>query len=99
MGARGSAPPHSGTLKGNEVTYHEFAERTKKSLHPHVFETFGRMLRAIPHCGPEATEALVDEFATPTKFAAALRDTSDTELLFRLRARLGFRAPVTAATL
>lgn len=81
------------------VSYLEFAERTRKSCHARVFEAFGRMLRVIPHCGPEATEAIVDEFPTPQAFAVALRDCSDTDLLLRLKARRGGRAPVSAATL
>ncbi|CAE8633141.1 unnamed protein product [Polarella glacialis] len=83
------------------VPYQEFAERTRKSCHSRVFEAFGRMLRMVPSCGPEATEALVDEFQTPHALATALRDSSDSELLHRLRARRGGggRVPVTAATL
>nr|QDO16453.1 crossover junction endonuclease MUS81 [Crypthecodinium cohnii] len=81
-------------------TYRSFAERTRKSCHQRVFEAFGRMLRVVPHCGPEATEALVDEFHTPQSFAAALRNNSDTDLLLRLKARQrGARAPVSAAAL
>eukprot|EP00747_Dinoflagellata_sp_TGD_P213018 gnl/TRDRNA2_/TRDRNA2_86042_c0_seq1.p1 gnl/TRDRNA2_/TRDRNA2_86042_c0~~gnl/TRDRNA2_/TRDRNA2_86042_c0_seq1.p1 ORF type:complete len:820 (+),score=101.18 gnl/TRDRNA2_/TRDRNA2_86042_c0_seq1:96-2462(+) len=81
------------------VSYREFAERTRKSCHSRAFEVFGRMLRVVPHCGPEATEALVDEFSSVQSFAAALRDSSDMELLQRLKARRGGRAPVNAATL
>lgn len=83
------------------VPYADFAERTKKSCHSRVFEAFGRMLRVVPSCGPEATEALVDEFQTPHSFAAALRDMSDTDLLLRLRARKGGggRTPVTSTAL
>jgi len=81
------------------VSYHDFADRTRKSCHARVFEAFGRMLRVIPHCGPEATEALVDEFQTPHAFAAALRNSSDTELLLRLKERRAGRAPVSAAAL
>merc|ERR1712176_167806 len=82
---------------GSAVLYREFAERTRKSCHARVFEAFGRMLRVVPHCGPEATEALVDEFHTPHALAAALRDSSDTDLLLRLKARRGGRAPVSAS--
>jgi len=82
------------------VPYRDFAERTRKSCHSRVIETFGRMLRMVPHCGPEATEALVDEFQTPQALAAALRDFSDSAMLLRLKARQrGGRAPVTASAL
>jgi len=81
------------------VLYRSFAEQTRKSPYPRVFEAFGRMLRVIPHCGPEATEALVDEFQTPHAFAAALRNSSDTDLLLRLRQRRGGRAAVSAPAL
>ena len=81
------------------VMYHDFAEQTRKSCHARVFDVFGRMLRVIPHCGPEATEALINEFNTPSALAAALRDASDTELLLRLKARRGGRAPVSASAL
>lgn len=84
---------------GGAVPYREFAERTRKTCQPRAFEAFGRMLRVVPHCGPEATEALVDEFQTPHAFAAALRDSSDTDLLLRLKARRGGRAPVSASAL
>merc|ERR1711933_205380 len=77
----------------------EFAERTRKSCHARVFEAFGRMLRVVPHCGPEATDALVDEFQTPHAFAAALRDSSDTDLLQRLRTRQRGRASVSTKAL
>jgi ERCC4-type nuclease len=82
------------------VPYKDFAERTRKCCHRRVFDTFGRMLRLVPSCGPEATEALVDVFQTPSAFAAALRDTTDAELLARLRARRGGgRAPVNSVCL
>jgi len=81
------------------VPYRSFAERTRKSCHSRVLGAFGRMLRMVPHCGPEATEALVDEFQTPHALATALRDLSDKDLLMRLKERRGGRAPVTAATL
>eukprot|EP00913_Durusdinium_trenchii_P030479 g28550.t1 len=67
------------------VSYEDFAERTKKHGQRRVFEAFGRMLRVVPGCGAEATEALVDEFQTPQAFATALRDFSDAELLQRLK--------------
>lgn len=79
-GPPGSAAP---------VSYGDFAERTRKSCHRRVFDTFGRMLRVIPNCGPEATEALVDAFPTPGALAAALRDCSDSDLLQQLKARRG----------
>lgn len=85
--------------KAGAILYREFAEKTRKCCHARVFEAFGRMLRMVPHCGPEATEALVDEFQTPHAFAAALRDNSDASLLLRLKARRGGRAPVTASAL
>jgi len=81
------------------VSYSEFAESTRKSCHSRVFEAFGKMLRVVPHCGPEATEALVDEFLTPNALAAALRDSSDKDLLLRLKARRGGRTAVSAAAL
>lgn len=81
------------------VHYRDFAERTRKSCHARVIEAFGRMLRMVPHCGPEATEALVDEFQTPHALAVALRSYSDRELLMRLKERRGGRAPVAAPTL
>mmetsp|Transcript_70733 Transcript_70733/g.218758 ORF Transcript_70733/g.218758 Transcript_70733/m.218758 type:complete len:208 (-) Transcript_70733:8-631(-) len=94
-------PPGLGACSSHEgaVPYRDFAERTRKSCHARVFEAFGRMLRVVPHCGPEATEALVDEFQTPHQFAAALRDSSDTDLLLRLKARRGGRAPVSVVAL
>lgn len=89
-----------GRRESGAVLYRDFAERTRKSCHARVFEAFGRMLRVVPSCGPEATEALVDEFQTPQALAAALRDTSDTDILLRLKARArGGRAPVSAAAL
>merc|ERR1711976_468764 len=91
--------PRRNNAAAEIVQYREFAECTRKSCHPRVFEAFGRMLRMVPHCGPEATEALVDEFQTPHAFAAALRDMSDSDLLLRLKARRGGRAPVTASAL
>jgi len=91
LGARGESD--------GAVLYRDFAERTRKTCHSRIFEAFGRMLRVVPHCGPEATEALVDEFQTPQAFAAALRDCSDTDLLLRLKARRGGRAPVSAGAL
>lgn len=82
------------------LSYRDFAEKTRKSCHPRVLEAFGRMLRVVPHCGPEATEALVGEFQTPHALAVALRDSSDTDLLLRLKARhRGGRAPISAAAL
>jgi ERCC4-type nuclease len=81
------------------VHYRDFAERTRKSCHARIFEAFGRMLRMVPHCGPETTEALIDEFQTPHALATALRERSDKELLLHLKERRGGRAPVTAATL
>lgn len=81
------------------VSYREFAEVTRKSCHARVFEAFGRMLRVVPQCGPEATEVLVDEFLTPHALAAALRDSSDKDLLLRLKARRGGRTAVTASAL
>merc|ERR1719343_632000 len=88
-----------GRRESGAVLYREFAERTRKSCHARVFEAFGRMLRVVPHCGPEATEALVDAFQTPHALAAALRDSSDTDLLLRLKERRGGRAPVSSAAL
>lgn len=76
-----------GDLQG--VSYQDFAERTQKHGRRRVFEAFGRMLRMVPGCGAEATEAMVDEFQTPQGFAAALRDSSDAELLARLKQRGG----------
>lgn len=81
------------------VQYGDFAERTRKSCHARVFDAFGKMLRMVPSCGPEATEAIVDEFQTPHALASALRDNSDKELLTRLKERRGGRTPVTANTL
>lgn len=82
------------------VPYRDFAEQTRKCSHARVIETFGRMLRMVPHCGPEATEALVDEFQTPCGLAAALHDSSDADLLVRLKARSrSGRAPVTTSVL
>mmetsp|Transcript_71563 Transcript_71563/g.155499 ORF Transcript_71563/g.155499 Transcript_71563/m.155499 type:complete len:764 (+) Transcript_71563:68-2359(+) len=80
---------------GSDVLYRDFAERTRKSCHTRVFEAFGRMLRMVPHCGQEATEALVDLFQTPHALATALRDCSDTELLLRIKAQRGGRAAVS----
>lgn len=77
----------TGDLQG--VSYQDFAERTQKHGQRRVFEAFGRMLRMVPGCGAEATEAMVDEFQTPQGFAAALRDSSDAELLARLKQRGG----------
>lgn len=92
-------PPLGSNGKG-PVLYRVFAERTRKSCHARVIEALGRMLRVVPHCGPEATEALVDEFQTPNALAAALRDFSDTDLLLRLKSRQrGGRTPVTASAL
>merc|ERR1712187_279239 len=99
----GSSPSRQPTRRGEAKTfatlYREFAERTRKSCHARVFEAFGKMLRMVPHCGPEATEALVNEFQTPHALANALRNNSDKELLLRLKERRGGRASVTAATL
>uniref|UniRef100_A0A7S1B0M9 Crossover junction endonuclease MUS81 n=1 Tax=Noctiluca scintillans TaxID=2966 RepID=A0A7S1B0M9_NOCSC len=92
-------PTNSPNAQTGRVMYHDFAEQTRKSCHARVFDVFGRMLRVIPHCGPEATEALINEFNTPSALAAALRDASDTELLLRLKARRGGRAPVSASAL
>jgi len=82
----------SGGVQGDAagwVSYDDFAERTKKHGQRRVFEAFGRMLRMVPGCGAEATEALVDEFQTPQAFAAALGNFSDSELLLRLKHRGG----------
>jgi len=81
------------------VQYRDFAEKTRKCCHSRVFDAFGKMLRMVPSCGPEATEALVDEFQTPHALAVALRNNSDKELLSRLKDRRGGRTPVTANTL
>lgn len=83
------------------VPYEGFAELTRKSCQSRLFEAFGRMLRMVPSCGPEATEALIDEFQTPHCLSQALINSSDAELLLRLRARRGNtgRLPVTASTL
>lgn len=92
-------PPGSGSSVTDLVAYREFAERTRKTCHSRVYEAFGRMLRMVPHCGPEATEALVDEFSTPRALAVALRDSTDADILKRLKARRGGRASVSAAAL
>lgn len=82
------------------VTYHDFADRTRKTCHSRAIEIFGKMLRVMPHFGPEATEALVNEFQTPHALAAALRDHSDSELVLQLKTRHGGRrAPISAAAL
>mmetsp|Transcript_83129 Transcript_83129/g.269113 ORF Transcript_83129/g.269113 Transcript_83129/m.269113 type:complete len:915 (-) Transcript_83129:54-2798(-) len=93
-------PARAGANGSGPIPYRVFAERTRKSCHQRVLEAFGRMLRVVPHCGPEATEVLVDEFQTPHGFATALRDHSDTDLLLRLKARQrGNRATVSATAL
>eukprot|EP00929_Paragymnodinium_shiwhaense_P098226 TRINITY_DN59738_c0_g1_i1.p1 TRINITY_DN59738_c0_g1~~TRINITY_DN59738_c0_g1_i1.p1 ORF type:complete len:717 (-),score=102.79 TRINITY_DN59738_c0_g1_i1:57-2207(-) len=97
-----AGPPNPDVPSAGEalVTYAEFESRTRRSCHPHIFEAFGRMVRMIPNCGPEATEAIVDEFATPHAFATALQNNSDAELLRRFRARRGSsRAAVSAGLL
>lgn len=96
--ARGPIYTDSAGEPATLVPYAEFAERTRKSCHSRAFEVFGRMLRMVPNCGPEATEVLLDEFQTPHALATALRDHSDSELMQRLRARR-IRVPITAAVL
>lgn len=96
---RARGPLHSGAPPEGLVPYIDFAERTRKSCHSKVFEVLGRMLRMVPQCGPEATEALVDEFQTPKALADAFRDRSDSDIMEMLRSRRAGRKQVSAATL
>lgn len=56
------------------LRYEKFAEAARKSWKATVHDTFGRMLRALPGCGPAAVDAILEVAPTPRLLGDVLRD-------------------------
>lgn len=62
---------------GGCLRYEKFLDGARKSWKSTVRDTFGRMLRALPGCGPAAVDAILEVAPTPMKLTALLREQQD----------------------
>lgn len=88
--------------QGACMPYRNFVEQSRKTDPHRASEVFGRMLRAIPNCGPEATEALLSLAPNLHDFAQLLRTEGTAGILQRFKAKREGRSgrlPVTTALL
>ena len=68
-------PPDSVDEGGDEaVPYAVYADAARKTWRANVRDTFGRMLRAVPGCGPGAVEDILKVAPTPTLLQKLLNE-------------------------
>merc|ERR1719443_694941 len=66
LAQKGPAAAADGDDAPEPVAYSAYADAARKSWRANVRDTFGRMLRALPGCGPSAVEDILKVAPTPS---------------------------------